>query len=268
MNQIEKSRISKIKTLHGEVKASLKMSLEKAIQIGRLLTKQKKITKHGDWLKWIKSNMPFKQPTAWAYMQMYERRKEFEIINVYNLTGAYKALNASRPEQEEMTEHEENMKTVYVTTVKQPEQEEKVVNVIVEQPERKEKMVNITIEQPESEADSENRPRTIRFPIEPGQEPEEQPEKQQAESKNPVLSENLIDFINVAKSADKFRHKLKKQSAEIKKILIAFSDPTKSSKYSSFYISYESDVGNSMKQLEELYEELGKICGQEKKNSQ
>ncbi len=49
MKEIEKSLIAEINKLHGEILNSLKTSLETAIKIGGLLTKQKGNLKHGEF---------------------------------------------------------------------------------------------------------------------------------------------------------------------------------------------------------------------------
>ena len=51
MHQIEKSRVEEIKRLHSEILNSLKVSLEKGIRIGELLTEQK------EKLTWIAGSL-------------------------------------------------------------------------------------------------------------------------------------------------------------------------------------------------------------------
>ena len=63
---IEKRRIDEIGQLHNEIIGHLKTSLEKAIRIGELLSEQKDSLKHGEFIPWIKDNLPF----AW-YSQLH-----------------------------------------------------------------------------------------------------------------------------------------------------------------------------------------------------
>ena len=61
MNQLEQSRTQKIVALHNEITSHLKMSLQKAIEVGELLTEQKQSLNHGDFTPWIKDNLPFRR---------------------------------------------------------------------------------------------------------------------------------------------------------------------------------------------------------------
>jgi hypothetical protein len=70
------------------------MSLEKAIRIGELLTGQKDTLKHGEWLSWIKANLPFSYKTAERYMSCYNKREKLDRVS--NLTHAYSLLAPPR----------------------------------------------------------------------------------------------------------------------------------------------------------------------------
>jgi len=48
-----------IARLHSEILTAARTSLDKAIRIGQLLTEQKAQLKHGEWLPWVKENLPF-----------------------------------------------------------------------------------------------------------------------------------------------------------------------------------------------------------------
>lgn len=89
--------VSKIKMLHLEVLNYLRLSLEKAIQIGELLTEQKSRLKHGEWLPWINENLSFSQPSVFNYMNLYKNRDK--LLNVNNLSEAYKLLKGPKPKQ-------------------------------------------------------------------------------------------------------------------------------------------------------------------------
>ena len=92
MDEIEKSRIEEINRLHNEIYSSLKMSLQTAIRIGQLLTEQKETLKHGEFIRWIKDNLPFTDRAARGYMGLWRQRDTLKSENVSDLTSAYKLL--------------------------------------------------------------------------------------------------------------------------------------------------------------------------------
>ena len=92
--EIEKTRIDEIKELHQEIGGYLKMTLDKAIRVGELLLIQKENLKHGEWLPWIKENLPFSERLARDYMRFYDRREELKTANLADLTEARKLLTA------------------------------------------------------------------------------------------------------------------------------------------------------------------------------
>lgn len=75
MNNIEKSRVTEIVALHQEIKGLLKMSVEKAMQIGKLLDEQKDGCDHGEFTPWVEANLPFTHMTATKYMKLYRNRR-------------------------------------------------------------------------------------------------------------------------------------------------------------------------------------------------
>jgi hypothetical protein len=91
-NEIQKNPVNEIIQLHNEIGQYLKMSLDKAIRIGELLTEQKASLKHGEWLPWIDANLPFSRQTADNYRRCYEDKDK--LLSVGNLTDAYKLLSA------------------------------------------------------------------------------------------------------------------------------------------------------------------------------
>jgi Protein of unknown function (DUF3102) len=83
--------ISEIVTLHSEIVASARTTLDKAIRIGELLVREKKLLKHGEWLPFL-AKLPFSDPTAQRYMRCYGRRAELKSVNVTDLSQAYRLL--------------------------------------------------------------------------------------------------------------------------------------------------------------------------------
>src|SRR5262245_35586511 len=58
------SRAQKINKLHDGIIDALRKSVDKAIEIGELLTEQKAALAHGEWLPWLKANIKFAERTA------------------------------------------------------------------------------------------------------------------------------------------------------------------------------------------------------------
>jgi hypothetical protein len=85
-----------IARLHGDILSAARMSLEKAIRIGELLTRVK-ASRKGKWLLWLKEHAPFDQKTAWRYMHCYDNRGK--LGNVPNLTAAYEILALPDPQK-------------------------------------------------------------------------------------------------------------------------------------------------------------------------
>ena len=83
---------SEIVALHGEIIQSARTTLDLAIRIGQLLLEQKATLKHGEWLPWVKENLPFEHATASRYMGVYARRAEISHSEKFGLSDAYRLL--------------------------------------------------------------------------------------------------------------------------------------------------------------------------------
>ena len=66
-----------INQLHEEICGELKMTIAKAIRIGELLTKQKTICGHGNWLPWVAANLKFSQQSVDRYVKAFKRQGKF-----------------------------------------------------------------------------------------------------------------------------------------------------------------------------------------------
>ena len=77
-------------------------TVEDAIRIGQLLAEQKEEMPHGDFLKWIANELPFKADTAERFMSMWLYRDK--IRSLRNLQEAYTAVkqlkSENRPQKE------------------------------------------------------------------------------------------------------------------------------------------------------------------------
>lgn len=86
----------RIVQLHNEIKGMATTCLDKAIEIGGLLTEQKKQSGHGSFIDWIAVNMPFTDRTARNYMHLYEHQAD--VKNLDNISSAYLLLAEPKTE--------------------------------------------------------------------------------------------------------------------------------------------------------------------------
>jgi hypothetical protein len=100
MNEITETRVNRINALHEGIRSKMRLAVEDAIEIGRMLEEQKAELKHGDFLPWIKMNCAFSQQTASNYMRLYAYSDK--LPSVGNLQDAYNQI-----EQIEAREKEE-----------------------------------------------------------------------------------------------------------------------------------------------------------------
>jgi hypothetical protein len=98
------SKKEEINSLHKEVHIGFKMTLEKVVRIGELLTECKKEIGHGAWMGWVKCNCEFSQTTADNYIRAYERRDDPKLTTVVNLSDIYyPRLEHKPPKQKTLT---------------------------------------------------------------------------------------------------------------------------------------------------------------------
>lgn len=100
MNEPQMKRTDRIAELHREIIGYLKVTVDKAIEIGGLLIEQKAELDHGQWLPWVRENLPFSERLARDYMRFYDRRDELKTANVADLTEARRLL--SKPDHDEL----------------------------------------------------------------------------------------------------------------------------------------------------------------------
>jgi hypothetical protein len=99
---------SEINSLHSEICALGRVTLEKAIRIGELLTGIKDLLPHGQWMRRLAEDVQFDERTVRRYMQVYRRREELKMLSGTSLSEAYRFLSNSR-------NHRDALKTVTVT---------------------------------------------------------------------------------------------------------------------------------------------------------
>jgi DUF3102 family protein len=73
------STVSRINALHRELCALGETALEKAVEIGGLLAKEKRKVGHGEWLPWVEVSLDFGERQAQKYLTIYEHRDLLQI---------------------------------------------------------------------------------------------------------------------------------------------------------------------------------------------
>ena len=81
-----------ITTLHQEICKSCKVMLSKAIRIGELLQHQKSSLSHGEWIPWVKENLPFDRMQTAKYIRAFIHRKTLNETSSVHLTEAITSL--------------------------------------------------------------------------------------------------------------------------------------------------------------------------------
>ena len=103
--------VSEIVALHGEIVTAARTSLDKAIRIGELLASAKAGLPHGQWLPWLKANIPFAERTARNYMRCHTERDRLKSASVADLTDAYRLL--APPAEPDATQLDEQRQADY-----------------------------------------------------------------------------------------------------------------------------------------------------------
>ena len=85
--------LAEVLSLHQALIADARMTLQKAIRIGELLTGIKASLKHGDWLPWVEKNLPFSDQTGRNYIRLWEKRDDPKFKTVLNFRDAYRLLS-------------------------------------------------------------------------------------------------------------------------------------------------------------------------------
>ena len=85
---------TEVNRLHDGIVGALRNTVTDAIQIGRLLERQKRSLGHGEWMPWLKANVRFDDRTARRYASLYENRDKLDTVS--NLKDAYRLLSKPR----------------------------------------------------------------------------------------------------------------------------------------------------------------------------
>jgi hypothetical protein len=93
------AKLAKIKRLHGEIWALTQTTLQKAVRIGELLCEIKCSLKHGEWLPWLRVNVPFQPAERQQLYAGYHERAKLQTVS--NLTQDYRLLAKVAAQDEE-----------------------------------------------------------------------------------------------------------------------------------------------------------------------
>ena len=106
---------ARINKLHKECCAGMRTTLEKAIEVGKLLIAQKAKCGHGKWTSWIEKNLEFAERTARQYINCHKNQAKLKRYPDTDLTLVELARIAD----------EEEPKAIVAELVKEPQ----IVNV-------------------------------------------------------------------------------------------------------------------------------------------
>ena len=113
--QTIENRTERIIECHRGISGSMRQALEYAIEAGKLLAEQKEQLKHGDFLPWIKTHMPFSRMTATKYINLFAHQDKCK--SALHLQEAYQIIDKIEKQQNQ-TEQQKAFKRVdsYIKT--------------------------------------------------------------------------------------------------------------------------------------------------------
>ncbi len=106
-----KDTVEEITKYHLETISHLKSGFESAVIVGEILTRVKGALKHGEWLPWIETRLPFSQRSAWDYMAAFDQqldiRPKLEAASNLNWRSLIGTKNGAEPRNPQQL-HESN----------------------------------------------------------------------------------------------------------------------------------------------------------------
>ena len=106
---VTKDRTQEIKKELAELNTTLKMTVQKAIRVGQLLSEQKEFVGHGNFVKWIENNLDIGRTSAEKYMKLFEYQNKLPESG--NLQDAYKQIETIEA-QAKLTAEEKQRKMI------------------------------------------------------------------------------------------------------------------------------------------------------------
>lgn len=92
MNNIVKSKLDEFLKLHAEISNLMVAGLDRALRAGKLLAEIKESLKHGQWLPWLKENVPVDERTVQRYMLVHRHRDRIKNDKMTDLFSALKLI--------------------------------------------------------------------------------------------------------------------------------------------------------------------------------
>ena len=115
-----KDRTREIQAALSELNQSLRMTVQKAIHVGELLTAQKEHVGHGNFLPWLEANVDLSERTARNYMKLHEYRNK--TATIADLQTAYQQIETlEAQERQSREERDRSMIAEYRRTGTKPE---------------------------------------------------------------------------------------------------------------------------------------------------
>lgn len=102
-------RTAEIQREIADLNSALKMSVQKAIRIGELLTEQKEIVGHGLFLSWLKDNIDISERSAQMYMKLFSYKDK--TAEIADLQSAYRQIETIEA-QAKLTKEERERKMI------------------------------------------------------------------------------------------------------------------------------------------------------------
>jgi ParB family chromosome partitioning protein len=126
-----------INVLHERLTGLARTSLETAIKIGELLTRQKAELKHGEFIPWCRKNLRFDYSQATRYMKVWRERSNIELSQDFTFSEFYRIISqqAEEPQEEEPDRRDD----YYLADLaeEEPEPEPEPITPVLETPEQK-----------------------------------------------------------------------------------------------------------------------------------
>lgn len=93
MNNEDRQLLKEIKSLHKEIISDYKKSVDRCIRLGGILKKQKSRVGHGNFIKWVKSYLPFSERSSRNYMVLHHYKARLKKEKVNSLREAYRLIS-------------------------------------------------------------------------------------------------------------------------------------------------------------------------------
>lgn len=115
MKDREKQILHDIKVLYQQIQKDSEQSLQRCIELGSILEKQKEVLGHGNFIQWVVEFLPFSERSSRNYLCLYKNREKIKENNIKSLNEAYQLLKTKLPYSISKNNYLENPKesTIY-----------------------------------------------------------------------------------------------------------------------------------------------------------